>query len=84
MLINEAADAVFWAVATPDDIDAGDDQRGQLPEGASALGRGDRLSDRVSTVSESLQEEYGEDRYRPSPLLRRLVAAGGTAPAVSP
>jgi 3-hydroxybutyryl-CoA dehydrogenase len=27
---------------------------------------------------ERLQAEYGEDRYRPSPLLRRLAASGGT------
>jgi 3-hydroxybutyryl-CoA dehydrogenase len=24
-----------------------------------------------------LQEEYGEDRYRPSPLLRRVARSGG-------
>jgi len=29
------------------------------------------------TVLERLQAEYGEDRYRPSPLLRRVAAEGG-------
>jgi 3-hydroxybutyryl-CoA dehydrogenase len=27
---------------------------------------------------QALQQEYGEDRYRPSPLLRRVAAAGGS------
>jgi hypothetical protein len=31
----------------------------------------------VLATLESLQQEYGEDRYRPSPLLRRVAKGGG-------
>ena len=32
---------------------------------------------KVLATLEALQAEYGEDRYRPSPLLRRAVRDGG-------
>ena len=77
MLINEAVDAVFWGVATPADIDVAMVKGVNYPKGliawAEELGYGIAL-DRL----ERLQQEYGEDRYRPSPLLRRLVRSGGT------
>jgi 3-hydroxybutyryl-CoA dehydrogenase len=77
MLINEAVDAVFWGVATPADIDVAMVKGVSYPRGliawAEELGFGVAL-DRL----ERLQAEYAEDRYRPSPLLRRLAASGGT------
>ena len=77
MLINEAVDAVFWAVATPEDVDLAMVKGVNYPRGLLAWG--EELGYRtVLDRLESLQAEYGEDRYRPSPLLRRLVAAGGT------
>ncbi|MGH2347484.1 MAG: 3-hydroxyacyl-CoA dehydrogenase family protein [Chloroflexota bacterium] len=33
-------------------------------------------------ILEALQREYGDDRYRPAPLLRRLARAGYTGKAV--
>jgi len=77
MLINEAVDAVFWRVATPADIDVAMVKGVNYPRGliawAEELGYGVAL-ERL----ERLQAEYGEDRYRPSPLLRRLAGSGGT------
>ncbi|HEX2229554.1 MAG TPA: 3-hydroxyacyl-CoA dehydrogenase family protein, partial [Candidatus Binatia bacterium] len=32
--------------------------------------------DEVLAVLEGLQQETGDDRYRPAPLLRKLVTAG--------
>jgi 3-hydroxybutyryl-CoA dehydrogenase len=77
MLINEAIDAVFWGVATPADIDLAMVKGVNYPRGLIAWG--EELGYRaVLDQLEALREEYHEDRYRPSPLLRRLVASGGT------
>jgi 3-hydroxybutyryl-CoA dehydrogenase len=75
MLINEAADAVFLHVASPHDIDLAMTKGVNYPRGPLAWA--DELG--VGTVLaqlETLQAEYGEDRYRPSPLLRRLARTG--------
>ena len=72
MLINEAIDAVFWQVASPADIDLAMTQGVNYPKGL--LRWADELG--LATVLarlEALQAEYGEDRYRPSPLLRRMA-----------
>ena len=77
MLINEAVDAVFWGVATPADIDVAMVKGVNYPRGLIAWA--EELGYRVTLERlEALQAEYGEDRYRPSPLLRRLAASGGT------
>jgi 3-hydroxybutyryl-CoA dehydrogenase len=77
MLINEAVDAVFWGVATPADIDIAMVKGVNYPRGLIAWA--EKLGYRVTLERlEALQAEYGEDRYRPSPLLRRLAASGGT------
>ena len=77
MLINEAVDAVFWGVATPADIDVAMTKGVNYPRGLIAWA--EELGYRVTLERlERLQAEYGEDRYRPSPLLRRLAANGGT------
>ncbi len=76
MLINEAADALFWGVATAEDIDMAMTKGVNYPKGllvwADEQGAAHWL-----TVLERLQAEYREERYRPSPLLRRLAHAGG-------
>jgi 3-hydroxybutyryl-CoA dehydrogenase len=75
MLINEAVDAVFWRVATPDDIDLAMTKGVHYPKGLLRWGDEIGLA-RVYQQMLALQEEYGEDRYRPSPLLRRMVREG--------
>ena len=72
MLINEAVDAVYLRVASPADIDLAMTKGVNYPKGLLALG--DEIGpsivmDRIV----ALQAEYGEDRYRPSVLLRRAV-----------
>lgn len=76
MLINEAADAVFYRVATAADVDLAVQKGVNYPKGLLAWS--DELgptwaSDRLLR----LQAEYQEDRYRVSPLLRRLALANG-------
>jgi 3-hydroxybutyryl-CoA dehydrogenase len=75
MLINEAIDAVHWRVATPADIDLAVTRGVNYPKGLLAWG--DELGlDRVLTSLTALYDEYGEDRYRPSVLLKRMVRDG--------
>ena len=63
-------------VAAPRDIDLAMTKRRELPEGTARLGRRDRCRNACSRSSSALRAEYGEDRYRPSPLLRRMVRDG--------
>jgi 3-hydroxybutyryl-CoA dehydrogenase len=75
MLVNEAVDAVYLRVASPRDIETAMTRGVNYPRGLLAWG--DEIG--AATVLarlEALQAEYGEDRYRPSPLLRRRVRAG--------
>ena len=72
MLINEAADAVFLRVASVQDIDLAMTKGVNYPKGLLAWA--DELgAARVLETLTQLQAEYGEDRYRPSPLLRRMA-----------
>ncbi|MCS6910720.1 MAG: 3-hydroxyacyl-CoA dehydrogenase family protein [Anaerolineales bacterium] len=74
-MINEAIGAVQEDVATPADIDLAMKLGMNYPRGP--LEWGDEIGlDTVLAVMMALQEEWGEDRYRPAPLLRRMVAAG--------
>ncbi len=80
MIINEAAVAVGEGVAAAADIDAAMQLGVGYPIGPLALA--DRLGlHEVLDILEALQREYGDDRYRPAPLLRRLVRAGYTGKA---
>jgi 3-hydroxybutyryl-CoA dehydrogenase len=72
MLINEAVDAVLMRVASPADIDLAMTKGVNYPKGLLAWANELGLP-RVLGWLERLQAEYGEDRYRPSPLLRRMV-----------
>jgi 3-hydroxybutyryl-CoA dehydrogenase len=75
MLINEAAEAVFLRIATPADIDLAMTRGVNYPRGL--LEWADQIG--VGVVFErlaALQEEYGDDRYRPSALLRRMAREG--------
>jgi 3-hydroxybutyryl-CoA dehydrogenase len=75
MLINEAIDAVFMQVASPADIDLAMTKGVNYPKGLLAWSNEIGLGHVLGTL-ERLQSEYGEDRYRPSPLLRRMVRDG--------
>ncbi len=76
-LVNEAASAVMEGVATPADIDQAMKLGTNYPHGPLAWG--DLIGlDTVLGVLNGLFGEYGEDRYRPCPLLRRMVTAGET------
>lgn len=75
MLINEAADAVHLGVADRTAVDLAMTKGVNYPKGL--LRWADELGlPKVLGALEGLQAEYGEDRYRPSPLLRRLVREG--------
>jgi 3-hydroxybutyryl-CoA dehydrogenase len=72
MLINEAVDAVLMRVATPGDIDLAMTRGVNYPKGLLAWC--DEIGvERVLGWMTRLQDEYGEDRYRPSPLLRKMA-----------
>jgi 3-hydroxybutyryl-CoA dehydrogenase len=76
MLINEAADAVYLRVATAGDIDLAMTRGVNYPKGL--LHWADDIG--IAVVLERLERlhaDYGEDRYRPSPLLRRMAREGG-------
>ncbi len=73
MLINEAYDALFLNVASAEDIDLAMKNGVNYPKGLLKWSEEIGL-EKVLTKLQSLFEEYGEDRYRPSVLLKRLVA----------
>ncbi|MDG1476113.1 MAG: 3-hydroxyacyl-CoA dehydrogenase NAD-binding domain-containing protein [Vicingaceae bacterium] len=77
MLINEAADALFLNIATREDIDLAMTKGVNYPKGLLAWADEIGLANVLKQL-EDLQTEYGEDRYRPSPLLKRMVAANKT------
>lgn len=69
MLINEAADALFWQVASAKDIDLAMTKGVNYPKGLLAWAE-EKGAAYWLGVLERLQAQYGEDRYRPSTLLR--------------
>lgn len=72
MLVNEATDALFLKIASRDDIDLAMTKGVKYPKGLLAWA--DELGlENILRQLEDLQTEYGEDRYRPSPLLKRMV-----------
>jgi 3-hydroxybutyryl-CoA dehydrogenase len=74
-LVNEAATALMEGVAAPADIDTAMKLGTNYPRGP--LEWGDLIGlDVVLGVMRGLQDEFGEDRYRPCPLLTRYVLAG--------
>lgn len=72
MLINEAYDALFLNVASKEDIDIAMTKGVNYPKGLLAWSEEIGLKNVLKTL-EDLFEEYGEDRYRPNPLLKRLT-----------
>ena len=75
MLINEAVDAVFWSIAGNDDIELAMTKGVNYPKGLLHWADEIGLAVVLARLT-ALQQEYGEDRYRPSPLLKRMVRDG--------
>jgi 3-hydroxybutyryl-CoA dehydrogenase len=77
MLINEAADAVFWKVASIEDIDLAMTKGVNYPAGL--LKWADKIGiENCVVLMDQLHEEYLEDRYRCSPMLRKMAREGRT------
>ena len=73
-VINEAIGALAEGVASPDDIDTAMKLGANYPFGP--IEWADQLTPEVVlAVMRGLQFEYGEDRYRPTPLLVKKVFA---------
>lgn len=72
MLINEAIDAVFLNIATAQEVDLAMTKGVNYPKGL--LGWANEIGlDIVLKELDDLQQMYGDDRYRASVLLRKMV-----------
>ncbi len=74
-MMNEAAFALMEGVASAEDIDKGMQLGANHPIGPLALADLVGLDVQLS-VMETLYKETGDSKYRPCPLLRKLVRAG--------
>lgn len=74
MLMNEAIDALFLNIASREDIDLAMTKGVNYPKGLLVWADEMGLANVLAKL-EHLFAEYGEDRYRPSVLLRRMVAS---------
>lgn len=71
MLINEAADALFWNIASAEDIDIAMTKGVNYPKGLLTWAD-EKGIDWCVNMLDNLYNEYHEDRYRCSPLLRKM------------
>ena len=75
MLMNEAIDALFWQVASAEDIELAMTKGVNYPKGllqwADEWG-----ARRVLGIMDGLFDRYREERYRASPLLRDVAGTG--------
>ena len=72
LLVNEAIDAVFMGVTSIEDVDLAMTKGVNYPKGL--LKWGDEIGlDKILNQLQELFDYYGEDRYRPNPLLRKMV-----------
>jgi 3-hydroxybutyryl-CoA dehydrogenase len=72
MLINEAAEALHYHLANREDIDLAMSKGVNYPRGLLKWGEEIGL-EKVLRYLKALYEQYGEDRYRVSPLIRQKV-----------
>ncbi|MAI22719.1 MAG: 3-hydroxybutyryl-CoA dehydrogenase [Crocinitomicaceae bacterium] len=73
MLMNEAADAYYLNIASAQDLEIAMTKGVNYPKGLLAWCN--EWGAKVTlNVLESMQIRYGDDRYRPSPVLRDLAA----------
>lgn len=77
MLINEAADALFLRVASKEAIDLAMTKGVNYPKGLLAWADEIGIQECVNRL-DTLYNEYHEDRYRCSPLLRKMAKSGET------
>jgi len=77
MLINEAADALFLNVASREDIDTAMTKGVNYPKGLLKWADEKGIKNCVAQLDE-LYDMYREDRYRCSPLLRKMAKAKQT------
>jgi 3-hydroxybutyryl-CoA dehydrogenase len=71
LLINEAIDACFLNIASEKDIDLAMTKGVNYPKGLLAWANEKGLTNVLAEL-EKLFYTYGEDRYRPSPLLKKM------------
>ena len=72
LLINEAVDAVFMQISSVEGVDLAMTKGVNYPKGL--LKWADEIGlNEILLRLEDLQLTYGEDRYRPNPLLRKMV-----------
>lgn len=72
MLINEAADALFWNIANAEAIDNAMTKGVNYPKGLLAWANEKEIDWCVKEM-DNLYNIYREDRYRCSPLLRKML-----------
>ncbi|MGZ3863917.1 MAG: 3-hydroxyacyl-CoA dehydrogenase NAD-binding domain-containing protein [Bacteroidia bacterium] len=73
MLVNEAADALYLGIGSREDIDLAMTKGVNYPKGL--LKWADEIGpDTILSQLRILHDDYGDDRYRPSILLKRMVA----------
>ncbi|MFN8391788.1 MAG: 3-hydroxyacyl-CoA dehydrogenase NAD-binding domain-containing protein [Bdellovibrionota bacterium] len=77
LLVNEAIDAVFWGIASPEAIEQAVTLGVNYPKGLLRWGEEYGL-ERILLRLEALQSEYREERYRPCVMLKRMVRDQGT------
>ena len=71
MLINEAVEAKRLGIANDEDLELAMQKGVNYPKGLLAWGKEIGYT-KISETLQNLYEEYQEDRYRQSPLLRKL------------
>ncbi len=72
MLVNEAVEAKRLQIASDDDIELAMQKGVNYPKGLLSWGKEIGFK-KISETLQNLYEEYQEERYRQSPLLRRLI-----------
>ena len=77
MLINEAADALFLHISSANDIDSAMTKGVNYPKGLLAWADEMGMNWCVATL-DNLYNDYHEDRYRCSPLLRKMKSENKT------